>query len=99
MDTPATNASKIVEELLDNDAAKEYALSLNLDTSGITPEQLAVFKRQATGYIKWIMESDWSPNIARDIQKAATFTDVVYILSLYDDPAASFISMVSQGYF
>jgi hypothetical protein len=100
---PEMSGEKIVDKLLENDEAidpKEYVAAMGeVDLSNITPEQVATFKRQATGYIKWISGEAYDPRIARDIEAAPTFDAVARILSLYDEPGLSFLSMVEQGYF
>lgn len=93
VDRPATT-----ESMNSDDSAKDYILGLGLDTSGVTPDQLNVFKRQAAGYIKWA-SGDEAAQDAKLVLRAKTFHEAVQILARHDDPAASFISMVSQGYF
>lgn len=98
------NGDQIVQKLLENDEdaidPKEYVAAMGeIDLSGISPEQVAVFKRQAAGYIKWITGETYDPRIAQDIAAASTFDAVARILSLYDEPGLSFLSMIKQGYF
>lgn len=99
-DSVDTSGTTGVMEEFDADQAKEYALSLNLDLSGVTPEQLKTFKRQAAGYIKWVGEnSDEAVQAAKLVQRAVTFNDAVAILSQHENPDVSFSYMVAQGYF
>lgn len=99
-DSVDTSGTTGVMEEFDADQAKEYALSLNLDLSGVTPEQLKTFKRQAAGCIKWVGEnSDEAVQAAKLVQRAVTFNDAVAILSQHENPDVSFSYMVAQGYF
>jgi len=68
----------------------------------ITSEELNLFKRKASGYIRWVNKtSDLDPEDVREdcvsVRKAKTFKEAEDILKKHDD--GTFLMLVEEGYF
>ena len=66
----------------------------------ITPEELAMFKRKAKGFIRWINKQDGGHprDVTQDctkITKAKTFAAAESVLKDYDD--GTFLMLVQEG--
>ena len=57
------------------------------------------FKRAVAAYIKWVTDNGHDPADLEILRRTATFDEAKQMLTKYEDPEVSFMSMVNQGYF
>ena len=96
-------AANIVSMLLEDEDPKDFIAAMgSVDLSGVSPQQVKVFRQKVRGYVKWLMDTgacEPDQAVLDQIKASTTFDEVLAILRAHEDPETPFLDMIAAGYF